>query len=41
MCDIKYVLKGIIFCPFSGYYNGLIINIEDDSHLLKQKYDYF
>ena len=39
--DIKYVLKGIICCPFSGHYNGLIINMEDDSHLLKQKSNYF
>ena len=39
--DIKYVLKGIICYPFSGHYNGLIINMADDSHLLKQKYNYF
>ena len=25
--DIKYVLKGIICCPFSGHYNGLLINM--------------
>ena len=39
--NTKYVLKGIICCPFSGHYNCYLINLDEDSHLLKKNSTYF
>ena len=39
--NTKYILKGIISCPFSGHYNGYLINLDEDSHLLKKNCNYF
>ena len=32
----KYILKCIISCPLSGHYNGYLINLDEESHLLKR-----
>ena len=32
----KYLLKGLICCPFSGHYNTILINHSKDLHLLKK-----
>ena len=29
--NTKYILKGIISCPFSGHYNGYLINLDENS----------
>jgi hypothetical protein len=39
--NTKYVLKSIICCPFSGHYNCFLINLDEDSHLLKKNGNYF
>ena len=39
--NTKYVLKSIICCPFSGHYNCVLINLDEDSHLLKKNGNYF
>ena len=39
--NTKYVLKSIICCPFSGHYNCFLINLDEDSHLLKKNCNYF
>ena len=39
--NTKYVIKGIICCPFSWHYNGILINLDEDFHLLKKTGNYF
>ena len=39
--NTKYVFKSIICCPFSGHYNCVLINLDEDSHLLKKNCNYF
>ena len=37
----KYLLKGLICCPFSGCCNTILINLSKDLHLLKKGLNYF
>ena len=37
----KYELAGIVCTPYSGHYSGLIINMKEDSHLLKKNLNYY
>ena len=39
--NTKYLLRGLICCPFAGHYNGLIINLLEDFHVLKKNNNYF
>ena len=39
--NTKYLLRGLICCPFSGHYTGLIIKLFEDFHVLKKNKNYF
>ena len=39
--NTKYLLRGLICCPFSGHYSALIIKLFEDFHVLKKNKNYF
>lgn len=39
--NTSYNLIGIVSTPYSGHYNGIIINMKDDINLLKKNSNYF
>ena len=39
--NTKYLIRGLIYCPFHSHYNGLIINLLEDFHVLKKNKNYF
>ena len=39
--NILYELVGIVCSPYSGHFNGIIINLKEDLHLLNKHKSYF
>ena len=39
--NTSYNLIGIVCTPYSGHYNGIIINMKEDINLLKKNTNYF
>ena len=39
--NTKYLLRGLICCPYAGHYNGFIIKLFEDFHVLKKNKNYF